>query len=92
LAGREGEAVVALHRTTFLVVVPALVVEALNRNGIVTSVSACLGLSVALAIAASFAGSDLWERRRRKTDALFSELTIGLMVTTSRSYASVLSR
>ena len=63
-------------RTTLVVVVPALVVEAPNRNGIVTNVGACLGLSVALAIAASFAGSALWERRRRKTDALFSELLV----------------
>jgi putative nucleotidyltransferase with HDIG domain len=62
--------------TTFVIVVPAVVVEALNRNGTVTNVWVCLGLSVALAIAASFAGSALWERRRRKTDALFSELLV----------------
>jgi hypothetical protein len=62
--------------TALVAVVPVLAVWWLNGEGVVSSPLLCVLLTVALALAASLAGSEYWKRRHGNEDLLFSELLV----------------
>ena len=62
--------------TAVVVVLPAVVVDLLRVNGVVTSFWGCLGLAVGLALVASFAASALWTRHRLLPATVFSDLLV----------------
>ncbi|MFL5864230.1 MAG: HD-GYP domain-containing protein [Solirubrobacteraceae bacterium] len=62
--------------TALVVVVPAVVVDLLRVNGVVTSLWGCLGLAAGLALGASFAASALWRRHRLLPGTVFSDLLV----------------
>lgn len=62
--------------TGSVVALPVAVVWLLRARGAVTSTPACVVIAVALSLAASFAGSAYWKRRRHGGDILFSELLV----------------
>ena len=62
--------------TALVVVLPAVVVDLLRVNGVVTSFWGCLGLAAGLALVASFAASALWRRHRLLPETVFSDLLV----------------
>jgi putative nucleotidyltransferase with HDIG domain len=62
--------------TTVVVVLPVVVVWVLLAEGVISSPLICLGLALALSLAASTAGSAYWKRRGGHGDVLFSELLL----------------
>jgi len=62
--------------TAFVVAVPAVVVWALRRNGLVTGFWPCLAVAVALAFLASVGGSALWRRHTLLRGVVFSDLLV----------------
>jgi putative nucleotidyltransferase with HDIG domain len=62
--------------TTVVAVLPLVVVWGLLAEGVISSPWVCLGLAIALSLAASAAGSAYWKRRGGHGDVLFSELLL----------------
>jgi putative nucleotidyltransferase with HDIG domain len=62
--------------TTAVVVLPVVVVWLLIGEGLISSPWLCVGLALALSLAASIAGSAYWKRRDGHGDLLFSELLV----------------
>jgi hypothetical protein len=60
--------------TGAVVVLPAVIAGVLRATGIVTHPALCILLSAVLAVAFTFLGAAIWERKRRPSDALFSDL------------------
>ena len=60
--------------TGAVVVLPAVIAGVLRAAGIVTHPALCILLSAVLAVAFTFLGAAIWERKRRPSDVLFSDL------------------
>jgi hypothetical protein len=62
--------------TVLVAAMPVVVVWELSQRRTLTSLWSCLGVSIALSLAASLAGSAYWKRRHRPADLMFSELLL----------------
>ncbi len=66
----------ALLTTSVVAVLPVALVWGMRADGVVSSPWLCLGITVALSLAASISGSAYWRRRPGSGDLLFSELLL----------------
>lgn len=62
--------------TTFVAVLPVVVVWILLAKGVISSPWVCVAMAIALSLIASIVGSAYWKRRSGPGDVLFSELLL----------------